>query len=134
MEDVSSLLQRYETNDPKRIAFEMNITVLYEDLGNRTWGYYTKVKRTSIIHVNNRLDEFQSRFTCAHELGHHVKHQGVNTPFLRHSTLFSVNRIEREANQFAVHLLVGNTPPISGEPKTQFLLRCNIPIEFHEFY
>lgn len=134
MKDALFLLQRHDTNDPTKIAAEMNVKVLYEDLGNGTWGYYTQVRRVPVIHVNNRLDEFESRFTCAHELGHHIKHQGINTPFLRRSTLFFVDRIEHEANQFAVHLLVGDTVPEINESKERFLFRCNIPVDFHVFY
>lgn len=46
------------------------------------------------------------KFVCAHELGHALLHPGINTPFLKASTLFSVNKLEREANEFAVELLL----------------------------
>ncbi|MDF3004813.1 MAG: ImmA/IrrE family metallo-endopeptidase [Oscillospiraceae bacterium] len=45
------------------------------------------------------------QFTAAHELGHAVLHPKSNTPFLREHTLFSVNKLETEANRFAVSLL-----------------------------
>ena len=44
-------------------------------------------------------------FICAHELGHAIFHPDANTPFLKRNTLFSTDRIEVEANLFAVHLL-----------------------------
>lgn len=131
---TSKLLINHGTNDPYRIAAERNITVLYEDLGKNTWGYYTCIKRIPYIHVNNRLEGFAITFALAHELGHHFLHPGVNTPFLRQNTLFSLNRIEREANNFALHLLIGNEVPESGESTRNYLLRCGIPEEFHEFY
>ncbi|MNB78605.1 Metallopeptidase ImmA [compost metagenome] len=59
-----------------------------------------------MIHINNAASEQDQRFTCAHELGHVILHPNVNTPFLRRQTLYSVDRIEREANQFAVELLM----------------------------
>jgi Zn-dependent peptidase ImmA (M78 family) len=46
------------------------------------------------------------RFVCAHELGHAVLHPKSNTPFLRANTLFSVEKLELEANTFAVELLL----------------------------
>ena len=33
-------------------------------------------------------------------------HPKANTPFLKNNTLFSINRLEIEANQFAVDLLI----------------------------
>ncbi|QBK24967.1 ImmA/IrrE family metallo-endopeptidase [Ureibacillus thermophilus] len=45
-------------------------------------------------------------FVCAHELGHAVLHHDANTPFLKRKTLFSTERIEIEANKFAVELLM----------------------------
>jgi Zn-dependent peptidase ImmA (M78 family) len=45
-------------------------------------------------------------FVCAHELGHAVCHPHLNTPFLKAHTLFSTDKIEHEANAFAVELLM----------------------------
>lgn len=59
-----------------------------------------------MIHINNAASQQDQRFTCAHELGHVILYPNVNTPFLRRHTLYSVDRIEREANQFAVELLM----------------------------
>ncbi|WP_439412688.1 ImmA/IrrE family metallo-endopeptidase [Enterobacter ludwigii] len=129
-----SLIKAHGTNNPARIASEKNITVLYDDLGKNTWGYYTCIKRIPCIHVNNRLEGFAADFALSHELGHHLLHPGINTPFLRRSSLFSVDRIEREANHFALHLMIGDLTPENGESLSQFLLRCGIPEEFHSFY
>lgn len=48
------------------------------------------------------------RFTCAHELGHAILHPDASTPFLRSKTLLSVDKMEIEANTFAVELLIPN--------------------------
>lgn len=134
MEVAKRIYKKYGTNDPEVIASEKNITVLYEDLGADTWGYYTRIFNIPVIHVNHRLDYFRTRFAIAHELGHHFKHSGLNTPFLRRTTLFSLDAVEREANRFAIHLLAGDNNPCYGETKESFLLRIGIPKEFHEFY
>ncbi|ASA22350.1 ImmA/IrrE family metallo-endopeptidase [Paenibacillus donghaensis] len=128
------LFQTHGTNCPIRIATEREITVLYEDLGKNTWGYYTCIRRMPVIHINSRLQGFLRPFAVAHELGHHFLHPGVNTPFLRRNTLFSIDKIEREANHFALHLLIGDLQSELGETSHQFLLRCGIPEQFHEFY
>jgi Zn-dependent peptidase ImmA (M78 family) len=68
--------------------------------------FYSSYKRVQFIHLNNQLDEMMHRFVCAHELGHAVLHPKSNTPFLRANTLFSVEKLELEANTFAVELLL----------------------------
>jgi len=104
-EYVLHIIEKYKTTDPFEIAKEKNIIVLFEDLGN-TLGFYNTYKRFKFIHINNQIDEITQRFVCAHELGHAVLHPKANTPFLRNQTFFSVDRLEVEANTFAVELLL----------------------------
>ncbi|SCC56565.1 ImmA/IrrE family metallo-endopeptidase [Bacillus wiedmannii] len=99
------IAEKHETTNPFEIAKRKNIIVLYEDLGN-TLGFYNTYKRFKFIHINNQIDETTQRFVCAHELGHAVLHPKANTPFLRNQTFFSVDRLEIEANTFAVELLL----------------------------
>jgi len=58
------------------------------------------------IHINEDNDDVLSRFVCAHELGHAILHPDANTPFLKKKTFYSIERIEIEANTFAVELLL----------------------------
>ncbi|KUH44909.1 hypothetical protein M2E15_4508 [Bacillus mycoides] len=99
------IAEKHETTNPFEIARRKNIIVLFEDLGN-TLGFYNTYKRFKFIHINNQIDEITQRFVCAHELGHAVLHPKANTPFLRNQTFFSVDRLEIEANTFAVELLL----------------------------
>ncbi|GIO34384.1 hypothetical protein J2TS6_55250 [Paenibacillus albilobatus] len=128
------LILTHGTNSPFEIAAEKNIMVLFEDLGKQTWGYYSHTNRIPVIHINNRLNQEQSTYTCGHELGHALLHPRINTPFLRSNTFYSVDKLERQAHRLAVHLLVGLTDPEPGETKQQFLTRCGIPEMFHMFY
>lgn len=102
---VINIAQEHETTDPFKIARQKDIIVLFENLGN-TLGFYSTYKRFKFIHINNEIDEITQRFVCAHELGHAVLHPKSNTPFLRNQTFFSVDRLEVEANTFAVELLL----------------------------
>lgn len=102
---VRQIIKKHKSNDPFQIAKEKNIIVLFEELGS-TLGFYSSYKRIQFIHLNNQLDEMMQRFVCAHELGHAVLHPKSNTPFLRANTLFSVEKLELEANTFAVELLL----------------------------
>jgi Zn-dependent peptidase ImmA (M78 family) len=104
-EIVRQLITKHKCNDPFQIAKEKNIIILFAELGN-TFGFYSSYKRIKFIHINNQLNEKQQRFVCAHELGHAVLHPKSNTPFLRANTLFSVEKLELEANTFAVELLL----------------------------
>lgn len=99
------IAEKHETTNPFEIARRKNIIVLFEDLGN-TLGFYNTYKRFKFIHINNTIDEVTQRFVCAHELGHALLHPKANTPFLRNQTFFSVDRLEIEANTFAVELLL----------------------------
>ncbi|SFM14339.1 ImmA/IrrE family metallo-endopeptidase [Pelosinus propionicus] len=105
---VENLIKKYKTNCPFTLAKKLNIIVLYEDLGG-TMGYFSKDFRFKFIHINQSLDKRESTFTCAHELGHAVQHHDVSTPFLKRHTLFSIDKVEREANTFAVELLLPDT-------------------------
>lgn len=102
---VTQIIKKYKTNNPFELAEALGIDVLYENLGSIN-GYYTKILRCKFIHVNYNLDEARQRYTIAHELGHALLHPNANTPFLREKTLFSVDKLERQANTFAVELLM----------------------------
>lgn len=102
---VNNLKKKYETNNPFMLAKYLNILILYEELGEIK-GYYNKYARQKMIHLNNNLDEHELYFTCGHELGHAIMHQNSNTPFLRANTLFSIDKLEIEANQFSVDLII----------------------------
>mgnify|MGYP001098942152 FL=1 len=60
------------------------------------------------IHINQDLDYNEKKFTCAHELGHALLHPNSSTPFLRKSTFLSVDKLEIEANKFAMELLISD--------------------------
>jgi Zn-dependent peptidase ImmA (M78 family) len=102
---AEKLMKKFHTNCPFQIAREMGVNILFERLKD-TLGYFNTYKRIKTIHINQELTEQDQQFTCAHELAHSVLHIEVNTPFLQRSTLFSVSKIEREANTFAVELLL----------------------------
>lgn len=98
-------IKQFHTNCPFQIAREMGVVILFEPLGNKL-GYFSTYKRSNFIHINEDLSEYDRIFPCAHELGHVIQHPHENTPFLRKNTLFSISKIEREANEFAVELLL----------------------------
>lgn len=111
---VQQLTRRFQSNDPFYIAKQLNTNILYHDLGD-TLGYCLRFKRSKFIILNCSTSDELLPFVCAHELGHTVLHKGVNTPFLKSNTLFSIDKIEREANIFAVELLLPDSIIIDNE-------------------
>lgn len=98
------LSRKYDTRNPFDLASSLGIIVSHEPLGD-IQGYYNTCFRQRFIHINQELEGYEAAFTCAHELGHAVLHAGLNTPFLRKHTMFSVGKIETQANRFALDFL-----------------------------
>lgn len=103
---INKISKRCKTLDPILLAKSLGIIVLYENLGNSINGYYNKILRQKFIHVNISLPKHLQYLTIAHELGHAIMHPDANTPFLRTNTFLSVDKLEIEANTFAVLLLI----------------------------
>lgn len=103
--EVSYLKRYYKTNDPFEVIRSKNILLLHENLGGIR-GYYNLVLRQKQIHINCNLNEFQKNFTGAHELGHAIMHPKSCTPFLLENTYQSVDKLEIQANKFAVEFLI----------------------------
>lgn len=102
---ISKLVKKHHTRNPFEIADSLGIIILYEPLGSIN-GYYNTAFRQKFIHINCDLPDYKKTFTAAHELGHAILHPKSNTPFLKEKTYISVNKMELEANRFAVNLLI----------------------------
>lgn len=128
---VQKLSKKYKTNDPFKLASELDILVVYENLGS-ILGYFDAHFRMKTIHINENAPEELKGFICAHELGHAILHAKVNTPFLNAYTLYSVGKIERQANTFAVELLLHDDYIKDNSSCSIYTLARNqgIPIQF----
>lgn len=104
---TKKLSNKYKTTNPFLLAKELDILVVFENLGS-ILGYFDMHFRMKTIHINENAPEDLKEFICAHELGHAILHAKVNTPFLSAYTLCSVGKIERQANTFAVELLLSD--------------------------
>jgi len=102
------LIDTHGTSDPFRLADALGINVLYCPLG-MTLGYYMHDRRNKIIVINDQTDDEIRPYICAHELGHSLLHNVSNLPFLSRHTLFSIDKIERQADTFAAELLLPDT-------------------------
>lgn len=105
--NLDKLIKTHESRNPIIIAKALGIIILYEDLGT-TNGFYNTAFRYRFIHVNQNLSENEQIYTIAHELGHAILHPHLNTQFLKDCTHFLVSKYEKEANQFALNLLISD--------------------------
>lgn len=102
-EMVENLITTYETRDPFNLCRELDIIVLHVPLV-RVNGFYQRYDDQDIIYINDDLTDEEKILVCAHELGHALLHNDVNTVFLETHKLVE-NIYELEANVFAIQLL-----------------------------
>lgn len=97
-------------------------------------GYYTRVRRIKLIVLNRNLRSHKRRFTCTHELRHVLLRPDEKTPKLPTLSLTSKLKIEREANEFATHLLIdGSHKEYSIETVGSVLEYYGLPTEMERF-
>lgn len=123
---VQMLIKRHKTNCPFTIAKNMGIVVIQENLG-KTLGYYNKHFKIKLIHINENTSEKQKIFICSHELGHAILHPDSNTPFLKKNTFFSTDRIEIDANTFAVNLVFSNRDEYDAVMQDEAIEEYGVP-------
>ena len=131
---VKNLIRKHKTNCPFQIASLLNINVWFLDLGENCRGYYLKTLRRRYIAINSKLSDEWQRFVCAHELGHDRLHSGMmGYYFIEQHTLFNPGKFERQANSFAVKLLLSCEMPECDEGLDYFLLRNGVPLEMSKY-
>ena len=104
---VKKLVNKFDTNDPFKIAKELNILIKIDDIGGCD-GCYMYLKRHRCIFLNNKLSEKELVFVMAHELGHAILHRKINCYFLRNKTFLKTSVYENEANLFALFILISD--------------------------
>lgn len=130
---VKQLIKKHKTNNPFEIAEKLNIIVHLLPMCDEINGFYKFEKRNRFIIINDNLSYEMQHFVCAHELGHAILHTRANTPFLRNNTFYPINRIEVEANRFAVLLLLYNINFRDHETKYEIMREHGIPYEMERF-
>lgn len=125
---VERIVRENETRNPFTIAKNQGIHILRTELVDIR-GFYMRENGADIIFVANDLDERPAQFVCAHELGHHFRHKGLNRVFMDRHTYMLPDKFENEADHFAAQLLYGEPPLTSDECLTDYqLAEClNVP-------
>jgi Zn-dependent peptidase ImmA (M78 family) len=131
---IRKLIRKYKTNNPFELADYLNITVWFRDLGKETRGLYIRKLRRRYIIIHRDLDKLWQRFVCAHELAHDQLHPGISRFWLDEHSLFNAGKFERQANKFAVRLLIAHDKPRKGDSIEEVLRRNDIPVEMKKFF
>ena len=104
---TDSLVRKYRTRDPFEIIRGMNVILIFAPLVD-TRAFYQYFQRNNIIYIDDSLSRHEQAFECAHEMGHMLMHKKMNTIFMDTRTGFNTDRIENEADAFAMNLLIGD--------------------------
>ena len=102
---VDILCRKYKTRNPYTLASELGILVQYGEKMDKVRGFYLYDSGIKLICLGNNLPNCTERFVLSHEIGHAILHKQSSAPFLQ-STFLSVDKMEREANKFAVELII----------------------------
>lgn len=109
MTDVTAtakdLIKKYKTRNPFEICDLMEIAVIKTALPSNINGFFSNSGGNKIIFINDALSEKKAQFCCAHELGHAIMHDNLNSVFLSSDTYFCSQKFENQADAFASHLL-----------------------------
>ena len=100
------LKKKYKTSNPFEVCEYMGIDIFYFDLPDCVNGLFFKYLKNYIIILNEHLDYESSRVTVAHELGHIVLHDKINSFQLISNTDIPLAKLENEADYFATCLLI----------------------------
>lgn len=126
---VDELVCLCETRDPYYIADFLDIEIGEYPFRSNIKGMVVEASKKVCIAINSDLALPWKRFVVAHEIGHvQLSPNGAGYFFLSEHTLM-LPYIEREANLFAIELLVGDEQPYRGETIEQFAARVGVPAE-----
>lgn len=103
---VKDLIKKYNTSNIKELVDHLDISIEHQDFKAKTLDSRLMiVDSKGYIFVRSDLDCAYENFLIAHELGHYVLHHDENISFNFLRRVYKT-RLEREANEFAIRLLM----------------------------
>ncbi len=101
------LTRRYGTSSPFELCDCLDILVQRPELPDSTRALCFRTETGDpVILLSGGLGEPESRYCCAHELGHLLLHGGMNAQLISDQTDLCLPRYERQADLFAACLLI----------------------------
>lgn len=104
---VDKLVKKYNTSSPYQLCEMLDIEVSKHELGTIK-GYYHHAYRIKQIYLNVNLSRREEKLVLAHELGHAIMHPDSNTPFFKANTFTSIDKLEKQANTFAMYCIISD--------------------------
>lgn len=105
---ATMVIRKYKSRNPFEIINGMKNVILVIAPLIEVRGFYQYFKRNYIIYIDENLSEKEKTFVCAHELGHLILHNKVNHIYMDTKTNFNTDKLEIEANKFAIELLISD--------------------------
>ncbi|WP_376706478.1 ImmA/IrrE family metallo-endopeptidase [Listeria seeligeri] len=130
---VKTLKNKHNTSDPFELCELLNIIVTPWNMSTDTNGFYKYVRRNRFIFYNSNLLEHQIKYVVSHELGHALMHTRLNATFTKSIHWSSLSKIELEAHQFAVSLLLSDIDIENFDTTNDICLFTGIPFEMGKF-
>lgn len=106
IEYVTELKHLYGSSDPFFICEKLDINIICIDLPMQVKGFYVKFLESKIIYINCHINEKQKRYICAHELGHAIFHENINSMFINKKSSPISKKYRNQADCFAACLLI----------------------------
>jgi hypothetical protein len=128
---VKNLVTKYRTGDPFQLAGDLGIKIVRLPLPDDMRGFLVNVLRRKYIVLNDELCYAAEKVTVCHELGHARLHAGYGYHLHPDRTVYVSSRLEREANEYAAHLLAYSTDIDSDEVTRIINQRRPDPREVH---
>jgi Zn-dependent peptidase ImmA (M78 family) len=126
---AQSIIEKYNSRDPFYISECENILIITPSLPPSVKGMAVNCLGRKYISINKSLDFSEKRIIVAHELGHHLLHPGMSRRIIEETTLFPLDRFEREAYEFAAFLLIDPTLIEYGDTIEMIAHRANVSVE-----
>lgn len=115
---ADELARKFQTRNPFEIVRGLNVILVFVPLID-TRAFYQYFQRNNIIYIDENLPHHEQAFECAHEMGHMFLHKKSNTIFMDTRTGFNTSRFEREADTFAMDLLIDDNTLIEYQEYTK---------------
>lgn len=132
---IENLKIKFDTTCPYKLANDLGIILIIEDLGE-LMGMYKYIKKNKVVFINSNLKEEEKRYVLAHEIGHAILHTKSSCFF---SSTANINKLKKEyeANLFASELLINfddiDILYLQGYTIGQLASYYKVPIELIEF-
>ena len=131
---VENLAKEFQTRNPVEICRALKIPISILPLGSLNGTCSTQFGMR-VSQINSALDDFHRRLACAHELGHIILRHRNNKFFLSQNTNLYLPKFEKEADCFAIELLLPDKDILDmGESSCDKLAEIyNIPPKLAEY-